>query len=144
MEDITEGSFTLLVQWFYTQKLDGDLGGASDVGSNLARLWVLAERLLIPRLQNLAIDRLEEKHRECNLVYTGILQHVWDSTAHDSPLPQLFIHHCVWNLKPESYRSCIDSFPKQMLAEICFLFRENPKFNLKYSRNMADFHVKED
>ncbi len=66
MEDTTEGVFTLLAQWFYTQKLDGDLVGASYSGNKLAGLWVLAERLLIPRLQNLAIDRLDEKR----IIYT--------------------------------------------------------------------------
>jgi hypothetical protein len=144
MEDTTEGAFTLLAQWFYTQKLDGDLGGANVAGDNLARLWVLAERLLIPRLQNLAIDRIDEKRIECNCIYIGALQYVWDSTAPDSPLRRLFIHQCVWNLRSDVYRSSIDKFPKQMLAEICVLFEERTKSNAKFSRNMADFHVKED
>jgi hypothetical protein len=144
MEDTTEGVFTLLTQWFYTQKLDGDLGGASVAGDKLARLWVLAERLLIPRLQNLAIDRIDEKRIECKFIYTTALQHVWDSTAHDSPLRRLFIQQCAWNINADVYRSSIDRFPKQMLAEICFLFRENAKSDAKASRNMADFHVKED
>jgi len=117
------------------------LGGASS-GNKLAGLWVLAERLLIPRLQNLAIDRLEEKGMEHNSVYTGVLQLVWDNTAQDSPLRRFLIHQCVWNIKPDVYRSSIDIFPKQMLAEICFLFRWNT--STKFSRNMADFHVKED
>jgi hypothetical protein len=144
LEDTTEKVFNLLVQWFYTQKLDGDLSGAFDSGDNLARLWVLAERFLIPRLQNLAIDRLEEKRTEYKCVGLSALQHVWDNTTHGSPLRRLFIHQCVWNLNPDAYHSSINKFPKQVLAEICFLLRENAKSNTKYSRNMADFHVKED
>jgi hypothetical protein len=144
MEDTTEEVFTLLVQWLYTQKLDGDLGGTSDSGNRLARLWILAEKLLIPRLQNLAIDRLEEKRIEYKLFYTSVLHHVWDSTAHDSPLLRLFMHQCVWNLEPNVYLVNINEFPKQMLAEICFLYAERIQSNAKFSRNMADFHVKED
>jgi hypothetical protein len=144
MGDITEGVFTLLVQWFYTQKLDGDLGGVSVSGNKLARLWILAEKLLIPRLQNLAIKRLEEKRIEYSFIHIGAFQHVWDNTAQDSPLRRLIIHHCVWNLNKNTYRSSIENFPKEMLAEICFLFRDNTISNAKFSINMADFYVKED
>ncbi len=144
MEDITEEVFTLLAQWLYTQRLAGDLGGASDSGNRLARLWTLAERLLIPRLQNLAIDRLDEKRIEYNCIYTNALHYVWDNTAPDSAIRRLFIHQCVWNLESNTYRSDINRFPKEMLAEICFLLAERAKSNAKFSREMAAFHVKED
>ncbi|KAG4424720.1 hypothetical protein IFR04_002068 [Cadophora malorum] len=71
LEDTTPGTFKLLVQWLYTQKLKisqltcpEQFGGLAEKvdrdadvcwyeeDMNLARLWVLADRLGMPKLQN--------------------------------------------------------------------------------------------
>lgn len=134
----------MLSQWLYTQRLNGELGGKGKAGLNLPRLWILAEKLLMPRLQNLVIGLIESFRFKHSEICSSMFQYVWDNTCANSPLRRLYVHQCVWNLTKESYHSVLDHFPKQMLADICFQFRENANNQTKFSRNMVDFHVKEE
>jgi hypothetical protein len=133
----------LLSQWFYTQRLDGELGGKDKASRNLIRLWVLAERLLIPSLQNLAIDTIEIFRRKHNAIWTDMFKYVWGNTAANSPLRRLFIQQCVWNLSKEGFSSSRIHFTTDMLVELCSEFREITLKQTAPPRNMANFHVKE-
>lgn len=67
-EDATDTMLRLLVTWIYTQHVDiqgieelmTDTRRRKEECRTLCHLWVLAGRLLIPRLQNMAIDKLTE------------------------------------------------------------------------------------
>ncbi|KAE9381301.1 hypothetical protein N431DRAFT_457902 [Stipitochalara longipes BDJ] len=90
LDDTTENAFTLLSQFFYTQKLDGDLGGKDNVVLSLCRLWILAEKLPMPRLQNISIDRIEGLRLQENQIDATVFMYVWDNTVYGSPLRRLF------------------------------------------------------
>ncbi|KAN0122681.1 hypothetical protein V8E51_001007 [Hyaloscypha variabilis] len=73
LEDTTEEAVRLLIHWIYTQKLDitkfDDWKPAPESperfairkqNDSLANLWVLAEKLFIPQLLNLAIEEIED------------------------------------------------------------------------------------
>jgi hypothetical protein len=56
--DVDSSAFGLLVQWLHTRKLAVDVENALGPGLlRLAKAWVLAERFLMPKIQN-AIVRL--------------------------------------------------------------------------------------
>lgn len=57
IEDIESSAFGLLVHWIYTQSLKQDQGNDSPSVVLLAKVWSLAERFIMPRLQNVAIDQ---------------------------------------------------------------------------------------
>lgn len=144
MEDTTEEAFGLLSQWFYTQKLEGEFGGREKAVPTLCRLWILAEKLLIPRLQNLVIDLIETERVKYNVVWTLVFHHVWDNTAANSPLRRLFISQAAWYMNEIGFRTHVPDFPKEMLAEICFLLSQDLRTKANTPRDMAEFHVKED
>jgi len=143
LEETTEGAFGLLSQWIYTQKLDGDLGGKEKAGPNLYRLWILAEKLLMPRLQNLAIDHIEADHVKYRVIFVPEFEYVWENTTVDSPLRRLLAYQCAWSLRKEAYLIHQGNFPKEAMTEICFLFRDNYEKETKYSNGTTAFHVKE-
>lgn len=143
LDDTTEEVFSLLSQWFYTRKLEGELGGRDKATSNLYKLWVLAEKLLVLTLQNLIIDTIEMLRPKHNTVSTPSAQYIWSNATADSPLRRLFLQQCVWHLKGDVFRSSPDLFPKEMLSELCYLFREITTKQNVPPRNLVDYYVKE-
>lgn len=96
LDDIGEhgiATFTLFVEWLYTQKLDllqelkyivdGDKEyrtipanirriGAAEI--QVAEMWIIAGKLLVPSLQNLAIEQLERISYHAKGVPSGVLK----------------------------------------------------------------------
>ncbi|KAL2066895.1 hypothetical protein VTL71DRAFT_1319 [Oculimacula yallundae] len=55
-DDIDPTLFGYFVHWLYTQKLESDFG-VEITAEKLVKLWILAERFIIPALQNQVIDK---------------------------------------------------------------------------------------
>ena len=145
LESTTEDAFVLFSEWIYAQRIEDDGDGSRGVtGASLADLWILAEQLLIPRLQNVAIDMTEHLAQTRNKLWLSHLQKVWDNTSTDSPLRRFFIHHCAWSLDKNMFIIHAEAFPREMLLSLAFYSRGIVETSAKCSRNMADFHVKED
>ncbi|KAE9381304.1 hypothetical protein N431DRAFT_476151 [Stipitochalara longipes BDJ] len=119
MDDIEGGVFQLMVQWLYAQKIEYCLtqaeadslratpshteeertivyGKIERMQRLLVRLWVLADRLAIPRLQNLVVDELDCIQRDWNdSVAWHCLNYVYENTVGSSTLRHLILAHCV-------------------------------------------------
>jgi hypothetical protein len=150
MKDVSEEVFALLSRWLYTQSL-GDKGMTNNLEiaarsiNQLMKLWVLADKLLLPRLQNEAIDLIEETRFKYHLDCTSLFNYIWENTAAHTPLRHLFVDYSVWNINKLSFRMHLDMFPKEMLGEICLLFADTTTSRgASFSRNMLEFHVKAD
>lgn len=136
LEDTTPGSFKLLIQWVYAQKVrisqpappglldvlaergeqDADVGwGEEDM--NLARLWVLADRLGMPKLQNnvmsIIVD-ISKLHQPAALTF----RYIYENTAEGSPLRALTIRQCATELNPRIFTGNTSAFPHQLLLDI--------------------------
>jgi len=111
----TPDVFRLLIRWLYTQSLVGPLwkvprplpkfenaeerikayeqqrGAVDQDFIDIIRLWLLADYLLLPKLQNLAMDELCRLYNafRCDITI-GTLQFIWDETAEESPLRKYF------------------------------------------------------
>lgn len=57
IEDIEAPAFGLLVHWLYTRKLKKGEGEDDPGLLLLAKVWALAERFIMPRLQNFVLDQ---------------------------------------------------------------------------------------
>ena len=57
LKDIEEKVFHLLVHWLYTQRLDVADGEAKAL-ILFTKLWLMADRFMMPALQNATIDRI--------------------------------------------------------------------------------------
>lgn len=58
IEDIESSVFGLLIHWVYTHDLKGKVLVGAPSMLTLAKLWTLAERFLMPRLQNAVVDEM--------------------------------------------------------------------------------------
>jgi hypothetical protein len=115
----------------------------------LSNLWVLADKLLIPRLQNWVINSIEKIRKKLNMVATWPtnLNYIYSNTTPESPLRWLIVrlHQCTINLAIGSYSRHGNQFPREMLLDIVtFLCSSHPtRSTLASSRDMKDYEVKE-
>ncbi|KAL5314209.1 hypothetical protein ACEPPN_018634 [Leptodophora sp. 'Broadleaf-Isolate-01'] len=58
LSDVDSDTFGILVEWFYTQKLDIDPKDCDGNVLFLAKFWMLAQRFVMPGLQNNIMDGL--------------------------------------------------------------------------------------
>ncbi|PMD39701.1 hypothetical protein L207DRAFT_583559 [Hyaloscypha variabilis F] len=116
LEDVEAGVFRLMLQWLYGQKIEYYLtqaeanslrtpqhteeqrklvyGKIEERQRLLVRLWVLAEMLMLPRLQNLVVDELDSIQRDWkNSFPWRCLNYVYANTAEYSPLRRLILAH---------------------------------------------------
>jgi len=71
LEGVSEGCFKLFLEWMYSKTFED----ATTVSECLLELWVLADRSIIPKLQNFAIDLL----RRSQLLHLESLEWVWET-----------------------------------------------------------------
>ena len=104
---------------------------ARNIRNQLIYLWILADKLLIPRLQNMAIGKLYYILSEHSLISVQVTIHIWNSTRESSPLRCLCLDtwlkgDCSSFLKDHS-----ENLPKEFLVELsCGLYKmfgKNPK-----------------
>jgi hypothetical protein len=126
LEDTSEEVFRMLVQWMYGKQLDLiSLEGKVVIvkedltqDMHLAELWVLADRLGMPWLQNRILDHIDHIRRQTNSMPTATFHYVYDNTASGSPLRKYFVWICAMDLNPAVFTEVMDQFPKSMLASI--------------------------
>jgi hypothetical protein len=121
----------LLVHWLYTQDLDliqlqedfgdweSDLARKEDVC--LVKLWVLADKLLIPQLQNSTLEALEKIQKKFNIVATYCLGYVSINISKESGLRRWFVQF-ISSLGAEYFNEDdADEVPHDILLDIIVL-----------------------
>ena len=157
LEDTTEQAFRLLVQWLYSQKFELPLGEYKDNGqiidpevmralmaeeNSLAELWVLADKLCIPALQNLVIDTI---HMICSVrerVPASTYRYIYENTESGSPLRRLVVTYTVRYIDQEGLLGESDFYPRQMLLDLSAFLLCMPKEALfNQPLDLSDYYV---
>jgi hypothetical protein len=81
-------------------------------------LWVLADYLQMPRLQNLAVDGLEHPSLKWGTTGYRALHYLYENVPAGAALRQLILEHCVPFVDQSVYQSHPHLFPKQMLVDL--------------------------
>lgn len=101
-EDTTDGALQYLVNWIYTQdvvvprsieELAKDKSLMDAECMILCDLWVLADKMRMPQLQNKVMDELNQINIQTVRCPTGCIPYVWDNTAKGSLLRLWFLKH---------------------------------------------------
>lgn len=101
LEDTCPESFGIFVNWLYKQRIEWPLGWVFDVRATLLNLWLLADRLVVPKLQNQALTFLENARGLKHTKHQGralpvhMFYPVYDNTLKDSPLRKYIA--ATWN-----------------------------------------------
>jgi hypothetical protein len=70
---------------------------------DLIALWILADRLSIPKLENLVIEKIIQISDRLNSIPIGSCQYIYNNTAKDSLLRKFFVALIALQLNHEVY-----------------------------------------
>ncbi|CZR51148.1 uncharacterized protein PAC_01023 [Phialocephala subalpina] len=148
LEDVGQKTVRLLIHWMYHQELD--VGKTTSQTKSLTdkmliELWVLADKLLIPPLQNSIVQELERQRKRFKATSTSCINYVYEKTAPGSPLRRLFVSWCAWNVARSRFEDRPEHFPKEMLLDLVQLLAQrvptSTKEALAKERDMKEFEV---
>ncbi|PMD39680.1 hypothetical protein L207DRAFT_566592 [Hyaloscypha variabilis F] len=135
LEDTTEEAVRLLIHWIYTQKLDitkfDDWKPAPESperfairkqNDSLANHWVLAEKLFIHQLQNLAIEEIEDIRVCSRSIPLSVCRYVYQNTSAKNPLRRLLVDQCAAYIEADKYERIGADFPQEMLIDLVTVY----------------------
>jgi hypothetical protein len=139
-------SFGIIANWFYTQKIVDPNGGIPKL-CTLARAWILAERFLIPKLQNQIMNGVYFRFR--NIEIPGVCKD-FETFAkivftHGDGTNQL-VEAGVWFLSwcPEDFiDSMSDEFPQAMLKQALRLAKNGSSVSSMNGELPRKFYLRE-
>ena len=154
LEHTAEGVFRLLMQWMYFQKLvlpvldrliggDPSVEGVADEKTALAKLWVLADELGIPCLQNVALKARNDLSLKANTGTMSYSQWIYDNTGPDSALRRYTIASLA-TINVDNFPSFADDIPKEMWVDFGMYMLRREKGLEKKNPKVSDYYVKED
>jgi hypothetical protein len=119
LEDTTANAFRHLVQWFYSKSMNFESHFENHVPRNsadwnshqapcrkksrtLVDLWILADKLLIPEVQNLVIEEIIAAYRTgCLGSIAYQVNHVYENTEPGTALRRVIATLFSWRCDPE-------------------------------------------
>ncbi|RDL36902.1 uncharacterized protein BP5553_06254 [Venustampulla echinocandica] len=151
LTNTTVGTVELLFQWLYSQdlnltQLEEQKAEIPESGS-LVLLWLLADKLLIRRLQNLVIRQIDETIQQFGLLPLHVLHTVWQNTAEGCALRRYLIDAINCRMAHVDFKASAESFPKDMLVELVVAFKKrlpNGATSNWTGNNLSSYYVPED
>jgi len=139
LEDAKGEVVELLVQWLYTQTFDIELDLEPKADHEAIKkeflpalntaieLWVLADKLILRKLQNQITSWIILTRKANRLIPTTCLHEVYRSTGPGSPLRHLFVSHCARKLKTDFFLNLFvhKQIPHEMLVDLVAYFSAN-------------------
>lgn len=145
-------AFQLLVQWLYTKSIqfcltDAEFNSLRDPSDDsrppseevlwklqrhsmrLVNLWITADYLQMPRLQNLAVDGLEHLSRQLGVAQGSTLHYLYENVPTGAPLRQLVVEHYVLFVSHSVCQRYPHIFPKQMLVGLIVAHKLKEELN---------------
>ncbi|KAH9222242.1 hypothetical protein DL95DRAFT_402217 [Leptodontidium sp. 2 PMI_412] len=122
LEDIEVETFGVLVHWMYTKEIKDGLGtfindkGAPDFDFvTLAKVWKLAERALMPLLQDAITAELFKKRDTGTIESLVKFTKFFTASEGISRLKGFAILHILWERKDDQLRFLIPRLPRHIL-----------------------------
>jgi hypothetical protein len=151
LEETTEGTFELFMQWLYFQKLvsikldelsDCESPKVTSANKDLVSLWVLADKLGMPALQNVALNAIHDLSNKANCVFVPTFGFINANTTTDSLLRRYSVASCA-EIKPEHFLTAVDIFPRQMLIDFAVYMIRKDRGLEKKDLIISDYFVNE-
>ncbi|XMA14322.1 hypothetical protein WAI453_007113 [Rhynchosporium graminicola] len=131
IDDTTERAFKLFMQWLYSKSFtlvqdrvtyemsESQEAAAKSENHSLVELWVLADMLLMPSLQNAIIDVMMKIYYQDADFPAYICEYVYQHTEKDSALRRLLVKQCtLFGEDAETLEKLAIQLPKEMLVDV--------------------------
>lgn len=145
LEETDPKVFGIFVNWLYTQEIVAP-DEYPATSSHLVRLWVLADRMLVPKLQDDALEEFDKLRVEHRLRLSGgTIQYIYDNTVDGSPLRRYVVALEATGYKdmPEDFVDLPQFFPREMLVDMIKYLTKRPATPwVKFAKKeLRDYHV---
>ncbi|KAF4614415.1 hypothetical protein G7Y89_g15323 [Cudoniella acicularis] len=116
---------------------------------SLVQLWILGEKLVIPKLQNLATDKLVLVCSSSKFpTLMSSIDIIYKNTADGSPLRRLAVDSCAWMMQSDVFKKLKNIFTKDFLIDLTMTFsRATSPLEKECQRRKikdTDFHISKD
>lgn len=125
LDDVDLDIFTSIVQWMYSGELNEHRFWCDhfDHASELVRLWVLADRFLMPTLKNLIINAMHQAMIQSfpvPLLNAFKASQLWNEVPKDSEMSRYLVDVLVWIQASDNdvFNETMHLFPKPLLVEL--------------------------
>jgi hypothetical protein len=122
-------------------------GGKDEDIIQLAKLWLLGERFLIPKLQNEVMGLLCEMIEPISTTQMQELLTLVYETKINYPLKKIVLQRFI-RLPPSNLRQWFKFFPEGMLADVAMAFANHvdglPVAHRVFKGPIEDYHVDEE
>ncbi|TVY78457.1 hypothetical protein LSUE1_G006516 [Lachnellula suecica] len=144
--DLCEASpkvFGMFVNWLYTQSI-AQTKDESDFHS-LVELWILADRLLIPTLQNDTLEAIDRRRVALNARPVPMFNKVYEYTSPSSPLRKYIIQLAGSGFDLGMVLLTPEKYPKELLVDMINFMRTGDQRKwVKFSKEeLKQFFVDE-
>ncbi|KAH7333112.1 hypothetical protein BKA65DRAFT_40143 [Rhexocercosporidium sp. MPI-PUGE-AT-0058] len=142
--EVMPETFGIFVNWLYTQEIMSEDGEAPDIRS-LVHLWLLADRILVPSLQNQAIDLIEQTRQQKgnDRLPSELFPIIYENTNADSALRLYVVRVCSAPYLAQIKNA--KNYPPQLLLDIVNAIRERATGKDRLaSVPMTPYHVTEE
>ncbi|CZR51124.1 uncharacterized protein PAC_00999 [Phialocephala subalpina] len=163
LQGTTEDAIRQVVNWFYTQKLDiRQLGPEGNIkkgqvdtdlkrkeDATLVELWVLADKLLVPKLQNAIVEEMQRIRLQIHHLPSGCYMVAYEKTQDGSPLRKFLVDGCAGSSVPQGLlKGLTNALPKDMLMDLFLAAKaaivNSARKEMRPEQDMARYKVLED
>ena len=140
LDDEDPEIFRTFNAWLYTDVLVEDTDPEMQQWSLLFKIYVFAEKRIVPLLQNAAIDEIIRAHAK-HSIPTEEIRHAWARTAEASPLRKLLVDLRLNEndeVFVEQFRSNIDQYDIQFVAAVAIRANELITLEIDSTDNKPD------
>jgi hypothetical protein len=148
----------LFVEWLYTKDITLVISEDEALSrreshrkekpetTQLVRLWLLAEYLQVPQLQNKAIDIIQQKWKRSRVLNSDAVEVAYKETTAGSRLRKYFTDVICWHAtSPESLSIHMKFAPREFISDLFFAERlRRLDGGLSTAPRMENYHVCED
>lgn len=128
LPDVLGEDFGAFVQWLYEQRIELDTSNRDANILPLARLWILAQRFKIGKLQNKVMDKLRPLTEAAEKdVLKGFLSFVYEGTQDNVELRRLAADRMAWATTQQGLGAWVKGghLPVEMLGDIVLALKRD-------------------
>jgi hypothetical protein len=107
----------------------------------LAELWVLADKMAVPALQNLVVSKIIAIREKTDAVAVKTLYYIYQRTGIDSPLRKLMVSEVAHNTPQREFSDDAEHFPHEFLINLAHYMMALRSKDDEYKTNASDFFV---
>lgn len=113
---------------------------ADQEAMSLVNLWILADKLQIPRLRNYVLQTINDVSEVQETLPSHTYKQVYEGTSEGSPLRRYTIWSCGQFMSSESYKQYSKDFTAELLLDIA-MFHEDVRTDEEKEYPISSYFV---